>query len=272
MHAGDVFTLCISRVRDGTLRARLRAVRQEIENAAVTYDDRAQLALLHLIPSANGVGNITAEEMVKVYTGRMVGKDAPGRAVYDRLISGAPHERCPLCGVGTVSSLDHFLPKASFPVFAVTPNNLVPSCSWCQENKREYFPQANSKQLIHPYFDDFEEVQWLHARVIETTPAAFEFFASLPEGWNVATRERLEAHLTQLRLYRLFASNSASRLCEIRARLGVLLQRGGAEAVRSHLKEESESLEVDHKNSWQSAMFRAAHQSDWFCDGGFAHL
>ena len=79
----------------------------------------------------------------------------------------------------------------------------------------------------------------------------------------------MATHLKKLNLTLLFSSNAGSRLTEIRSRLEKLHKAGGPDAVRSHLKEELESAEEDCKNSWLSAMYRAAIASDWFCDGGY---
>ena len=177
--------------------------------------------------------------------------------------------RCPLCGIGTVNTLDHYLPKTHFPVYSVTPNNLVPVCNWCQGEKSEYYPTTEGEQLLHPYFDDVDNEVWLAAEVVAGVPAGFRYFASPPDHWTPAAKERVVAHLTELNLLKLFSSNAGSRLSEIRARLTSLRQKGGEGAVHEHLYEELASIEANHKNSWTAAMYRAAVESDWFCNGGF---
>jgi hypothetical protein len=207
--------------------------------------------------------------MVKVYTDRMVPKKWPGRLIYNRIMSAPAHGRCPLCGIGTVNTLDHYLPKRHFPVFVVTPNNLVPACQWCQVEKAEYYPTTEGEQLLHPYFDDMDNEIWLVAEVVKGAPAGFRYFASPPDQWPQSAKERVEAHLRELNLPKLFSSNAGSRLTEIRSGLARLYQRGGMDIVRVHLLEELASIEDDHMNSWTAAMYRAAAESDWFCDGGF---
>jgi hypothetical protein len=199
----------------------------------------------------------------------MVPKTSTGRPIYDRIISQPRHGKCPLCGIGTVNTLDHYLPKTHFPAFSVTPNNLVPACTWCQGAKDKYYATSKGKQLIHPYFDDFDVEVWLAAEVVENTPVSFRYFAAPPDDWSAADKQRLGTHLKELNLYTLFSSNAGSRLSEIRARLKDLLQKGGVVAIRAHLQEELASVQADHKNSWVAAMFRAASESDWFCQGGF---
>ncbi|MBF0192892.1 MAG: hypothetical protein HQL99_17405 [Magnetococcales bacterium] len=267
---GNVFDTCVSMVKNPALKAELCGVRQQVEDAAADYDAKAETGSLHLRTPHDHVGTVTAEKLIKVYTLRMVPKRATGRPIYDRIMSAPAHRRCPLCGLGTVNTLDHFLPKTHFPIFSVTPNNLVPACTWCQGKKLEYYSTTAGGQLLHPYFDDVDNEVWLVAEVVVGAPVVFRYSACPPDHWAPSTKARVATHLEKLNLPLLFSLNAGSRLTEIRARLEKPLQKeGGADAVREHLIEELSSMEEDHKNSWSAAMYRAAAASDWFCNGGF---
>lgn len=270
--AGGVFRLCISRVRNLDLRNRLRAIEANVATAENEYDTAAAAATLHNYPRSNNVaGTVTCVEMIKTYTGRMVAKSQPGRPVYDRLLSAPAGGRCPLCGLGHVSTLDHHLPKAHYPVLAVSPTNLVPSCTWCQDAKVESYPHSEEEQTLHPYFDDVDQERWLTATVRNTTPAAFEFFVAPPPNWNGnSLAARVRNHLKTFSLPKLFTANAADELTGIRHFLSDLHAKGGTNAVRGHLEAEAVSWEAAYTNSWQGAMYRAASASDWFCKGGFA--
>lgn len=65
---------------------------------------------------------------------------------------------CPSCGEeGAPDTLDHYLPKDSFPEFSFSPINLVPMCSKCQTKKgKDYLSVNKSKVFLHPYYDDCE--------------------------------------------------------------------------------------------------------------------
>lgn len=267
--ARDVFDTCVTMVKNAALRAKLEAISDDIENAADDYDLAANAKTLYRTPLTAQVRNVTADELVKVYTLRMVPKKAKGRPVYDQIMSVPANGRCPFCGIGTVNTLDHYLPKTHFPMFSVTPHNLVPACTWCQGEKMEYFPTTAGGQLLHPYFDDFDQDVWLAADVVTGLPAAFRYRVSPPPNWSQDDKARIASHLKELNLGSLFGSNAGSRLVEIRGRLTKLHDAGGANAVRAHLREELDSIEEDQKNSWVAAMYRGAIASDWFCDGGF---
>lgn len=267
--ARDVFDTCVAMVKNAELKARFEAISDDIDKASEDYDSAATAKTLYLTPLTAKLRNVVAEELVKIYTLRMVPKTAKGRPVYDQIMSIPVNGRCPFCGIGTVNTLDHYLPKTHFPVFSVMPHNLVPACTWCQGAKMEYYPTTVGGQLLHPYFDDFDQDIWLAAEVVVGSPAAFRYRATPPVNWTKDKKERVASHLKELKLSSLFGSNAGSRLVEIRGRLAKLHDAGGADAVRAHLSEELDSIEEDQKNSWVAAMYRGGIASDWFCDGGF---
>lgn len=180
----EVFDLCISKIRNADLKTRLEGIRHHIKKSAANYDVAAQLAGLYQVPRESHIGAVDAEEMIGIYTKRMAKAGRPGRPVYDRIINSPKNWRCPLCDLGTVNTLDHHLPKARYPIFSVTPNNLIPSCLWCQGAKKESSPENAGDQTIHPYFDDFESTVWLGTKVVESVPAAFHFFVRTPAHWD----------------------------------------------------------------------------------------
>jgi len=59
--------------------------------------------------------------------------------------------------VFTRPTLDHFLDKATYPFFALSLYNLIPSCHICNFNKGSK-PFCIDKH-IHPYFDDFNKIK-----------------------------------------------------------------------------------------------------------------
>jgi hypothetical protein len=239
-------------------------------DAEKSYEQLASAENLHLFPPAALIGICTKEELNNVYTNQMAKQGRPGRVFYDRILSSSSLNICPLCGVGVVSTLDHHLPKAHFPLLSVVPRNLVPACTWCQGKKRAAYPTAKEEQTIHPYFDDFSSNQWLVADVVKGSPAAFRFYVSDSTDLSSIAKSRMSAHLSAFGLERLFSSNAASELIGIQFHLTRLHQSGGETAVRAHLSECYKSRSNVYINAWQTAMYAAAASDDWFCNGGFS--
>jgi hypothetical protein len=217
---------------------------------------------------------VTTDELKHLYTYRMVNDNQPGREIYDRLKSSSG-DKCPLCGVNTVKTLDHHLPKAKYPILSVTPNNLVPSCRDCQSAKKTGYPTTAEEQTLHPYYDNIDNVIWLTAVVNHETPATFTFDVTAPGAWSQILTDRVRYHMTSFELPRLFAVNAASELAGIRPALTNLFNAGCMDVVRAELQSRADSwrqggIQTGRLNSWQLAMYQAAAASDWFCNGGFA--
>ncbi|MFG1833602.1 HNH endonuclease [Micromonospora chersina] len=210
---------------------------------------------------------VAAEEMVTNYESRLV--KMPGRPIYDAIRNAAADDRCPMCGVGTVSTLDHNLPKRLFPALAVNPLNLVPVCSDCNKKKLDLAPSSAINQLLHPYFDRVEDELWLYASVIEGTPAAFRFVVEPPGNWPAVLGERVKHQFKILGLARLYASQAAQELASIRHRLRRIHEIQGEAGVRAWLEDGYESKVAHELNGWRTAMYSAMVADAWFYSGGF---
>jgi hypothetical protein len=269
--AGETFKLCVSRIRDGALRKRLLNVQNNIAAAAVDYAQKAQARELNLIATSETVaGVVTKQGMVAVYDQRMAGKQGPGRLIYDQLRLLPKADRCPFCDQRNISTLDHILPKSLYPILAVTPLNLVAACMECNKAKLSKSPKTAAEVVMHPYFDDIATVQWLTARVVETTPCAVIFDVTRPESWNDLTEARARGQFALLGLGDLYAGEAARELANIRHNLKSHFEAGGANEVKGELVRQWHSRRARSVNAWQTAMYEAMASSDWFCGGGFA--
>lgn len=270
LDAGEVFTQCISRVRNQALKVRLESIETEITQASDTFADlAAQVRLYEFAREAVVGGVVTTAEMEAVYNQRMVPKTAPGRTAYDKLMSLARSGKCPLCAQRDASTLDHHLPKAHYPVLAVAPLNLVPSCKDCNKAKLASLPTNATEETLHPYFDDIDGDRWLFASVQTTAPASLRFFVDPPNHWDAVLTARMLLHFETLGLGELYAAQGADELLNIRHQLQTLHDAGGAATVRSELSARAESAESVRVNGWRVSAFQAFAESDWFCDGGF---
>ena len=268
--AGPTFMTCISRVKNADLKRRLEQIEPNIIQAETEYIYAAETSSLNTVAPTDTVADVvTNDEMVKVYDNRMVKANSPGRIIYDELINAASHSRCPFCGHLPVSTLDHVLPKRLYSTLTVTPVNLVPSCGDCNKAKSSATPASSEEVFLHPYFDDIETDRWLYAAVKEQKPASLYFYVSAPGGWNNTLRERVQNHFDTLNIDRLYRSQSAEELINIRHQLGMIFDAGGEAAVRNHLQDAAETRITAHLNSWRSATYEALALSNWFCNEGF---
>ncbi len=267
---GEIFEACTRLCKDTDLQSRLAGVKVSVEQEAGRYDEHADRSRLCNIQKTDGVPpDVTGDEMRGLYS-KMRDRDPTRGLFYDVVLAGAPYRTCPYCGHRKVSTIDHFLPKTHFPVFSITPANMVPSCKDCNHAKRSTTTTDPSAQYLHPYFDRLPNGIWLTAEVVEGEPAAFKFDANPPhaEGWTAELRSRIVNQFSELKLAALYTSHAASRLCEIRGVLAKNLSRSMGQ-VQIWLDDSRESAEQSDLNSWEAAFYRACVASDWFCDGGF---
>jgi hypothetical protein len=268
--AADVVAGCIAHMADGALKTSLESVGSELTAAELTYETRGNARDLYAMPQQLSLnGSISVADMIRLYANRFVRKRAPGRRTYDAIMTAAPYSRCPLCGLRTVSTLDHYLPKTLFASYVLAPLNLIPACSECNRLKRNWVASVATAQTLHPYFDNIEADRWLFADIQETSPPALSFSVSRPAVWDDLTFARVESHFRMFRLDALYASHAAEELVNIRLQLELLLERSGPEGVKAHLVEQTASRAAHNINSWQSATYEALAGSDWYCAGGF---
>lgn len=266
----DVASSCISQVQDLGLRQEYMGIRSYLVDCAVAYAEAAANCTLYSFPRVDKIGNVIDKKHMSQLYQRLVTPSGNSRKKYDMLIASAPNGRCPLCTIGTATSLDHHLPKSEFSQLAVTPDNLVPACDDCQGLKLSKYPTSAETQTLHPYFDDFESEGWLAARIVESKPASAVFFVRAPATWPAVRVDRATHHLEMFGLNKLFGAHAANELVNVRHRLNGLLASGGISAVKLHLEGEAASRRAASLNSWQTAMYDACVASVWYYQGGFA--
>lgn len=97
--------------------------------------------------------------------------------IYSTLL-GNPKETCPICNA-EADSLDHILPKAKYVQYSITPINLVPMCLSCNKKKGEHYNELYENSSFHPYYEDYEELIGLNARLAilpATSKIVVEFY------------------------------------------------------------------------------------------------
>ena len=273
----SVYEACINSISTSNLLNRLNATLTSLVEAANDYDLKAQTASLFLIQANtcenNNIvlGSVTKQELKDLYNQHMIGKKKPARAIYDELLGAAPGGKCPLCGFGHASTLDHYLPKSKFPFFSVLPLNLVPACKDCNKGKSTNLAISAEQQTIHPYYDHqgFISEQWLFAEVEETYPTSIRFHVALPENWADISKQRARAHFNDFDLSRRFSIEAADELSSINPLLSNLFAGTSKNAIQEFLKANATVEFENHKNSWKTAMYQALGSSDWYCEGGF---
>ena len=205
-------------------------------------------------------------KMVSYYKYRMLEKPF-GRDYYNLLMASAPNDTCPYCTIKEVKTIDHFLPKSEYPSYAITPSNLVPSCTDCNLDKKISYPTGADDQTFHPYFDKVDDECWIKAELIPGEPLSFQFNVIHIAGWSNNKFTRATSHFNSYNINQLF-SNGANR--ELRGMQHFLkdLFLKDRNSFKSHLEETYNSCQnglgiID----WKTLMYQELSTNEWFFDG-----
>jgi 5-methylcytosine-specific restriction endonuclease McrA len=263
----DVYSACVESIKDNSLKDSMTNCSQEIINDEFLYEKLASVTSLYTFPQKEIVNNsVTKSEMVKIYDYRMVG--GAGRLYYDKIFQSPKNGICPLCGEREVETLDHILPKKSFPTLVVTPINLVPSCNKCNKKKSAKIAISSYEEPIHPYYDDIQSERWLYAKLNKEIGIFIDYHFVKPVNWGEVMTERVTNHFDFFELGRLFSLRAATELSEKKYRLCKLHKETGPKTVKKYLEELAEDYSTSYTNHWKFAMYECLSEDDWFHNEG----
>ena len=265
-----VFGECISLVKNADVKEKYTQCLDLLKLAETDFINRFPLNEIYLIQRNDNITDeIGKDQMVKVYNYRMLNPNQAGRPYYDKLISLAKDGKCPYCAIRDADTIDHYLPKADYPIYSVTPIVLVPCCTLCQDKTIPY-PTSEENQTFHPYFDEIENENWIKANVINTNPITFSYEINPPEEWPDILKKRAFYHFESYKLDELY-SNHANEEYRGRKRYFSKLYTNGPEELIDFLFESYDSYLELGCNSWQAMMYKSLAESDWFQQHGILY-
>lgn len=200
-----------------------------------------------------------------------------GRLLYslrERLFKGV--DLCPICGIDTVSELDHFLPRSEFKPLAIYSRNLVPSCHACNHIKLAGFGEQAEGELalIHAYFDELPNVHFLEA-IIDISEgglvATFQVMTDVDLAEHLS--DRLKHQIKTLELNERYEKEINTYLMSHATGVHLEYARDGKAGVRRFLRTQARIEERKlYSNHWRPTLLRALSRHDDFMDGGFVGI
>lgn len=256
---------CLINTRKEPTLSHVNSSKQTIVTESNKYDVLAQKGQLNIVKSHKSImGGATKEDMIWLYDNKFVSDG--GRKYYDIIKAIPKYGKCPFCGVGRVSTLDHYLPKTKYPTYAVTPFNLVASCLDCNKNKTSDVPKSREKEFIHPYYDDFDDEIWLKVKILFNEEIVFKFYVEKPNNWSNEKYERAKYHLSKLKLNELYISHCGEEFTEYEDSARRLYSKGGVELVKSDLQDRIRERRSVTKNNWRAALYEGLLECGDFFD------
>lgn len=191
-----------------------------------------------------------------------------------RLLERAESARCPFCGISESSTLDHYLPKELYPEFSVYSRNLVPSCGFCNNLKRELIVDNDTgvRVFVHPYFDFIPREDFLNVRVrISNNALILSYRLQRPANMPRRTFQRLGLHFDALgladRYRRMGLEHLGGQYPSLRRAYGD--NRDAARVANKLAEEAGDFEEAFGPNYWLAKLYRGLAGNAQFCDGGF---
>lgn len=116
------------------------------------------------------------------------------------------HQFCPACGEdGTPNTLDHYLPKQTYPEFSITAWNLFPMCDICQGEKgTKTVNAANERLFLHPYFDQLMDAQVVELKIGTPYNAPTSISVAPHSALAAAESALVGRHLDELNISKRF--------------------------------------------------------------------
>ena len=110
----------------------------------------------------------------------------------------------------TRPTLDHFLNKATYPFFALSLYNLIPSCHICNSHIKGEIP-FDMATYIHPYFDDFNSIKKfaVNKNLLSLIHKESDFKIVFKDKKRISNNDRVKAnnHIHDLGLETLYNSH-----------------------------------------------------------------
>lgn len=252
---------CASSFRESTrdgLKKKLIDLKTYIKSASDSYDVEAEHGNWDVFKQHTMVNElISTEDMCAVYTEKFVKSDNKDK-YYNRILKLAETGKCPICGIGQVSTLDHYLAKTLYPTYAITPYNLVPVCRDCNFEKRDTGLDPACAPL-HPYYDDIDSHIWLIALLVFKENKIVVQYDVNPEieSYDPELFVRIKAHMNLFKLNKAYAVQASTEIAEYMEVWKQMSQKWRKEDFIKYLTTTLKSKETTMRNTWHTALLRA---------------
>ena len=204
---------------------------------------------------------ISTTEFKELYDRKFVGGN--GRTLYNTIFNST--KICPTCLLRGIDQVDHFLPKSKYPLYSVSPFNLVPICEKCNGFKSA--KDANTFTFIHPYFHKLIDFAWLKARIyIESNIIGFNYFIDIPDTLenHIELEKEITEHIKTLKLLPLYNSTASGLHANMHSIFSNMYKAGGEDIVLELFKSYYEmNCKLGTLNSFEAVFYKSLIDYDY---------
>lgn len=141
---------------------------------------------------------------------------------------------CQNCTIDSVNSIDHILPKSSYPEFIVNPINLFPCCTTCNSHKLDAIENDSGQKFLNLYLDELPNIQYLFVDISldENKDLDFTYFLENPDNKIPAEFFLvIKNHYNKLHLFERFKLKSIEYLSELESKISAFRRRLSIEDI-----------------------------------------
>lgn len=177
---------------------------------------------------------------------------------------------CQNCTIDTANTLDHLLPKTSYPEFVVNPKNLFPCCSTCNSYKLDSTESKAGQKFLNLYLDDLPKEQYLFVNVFLDTNNDLDFrfhLKNIDSKIEVTIFSIIESHYEKLHLFDRMKLKSIEYVSELESRILAFRHRLSIDEIVIHLTTAvNDEKEAYGHNHWKCILELALLNSPAFMD------
>jgi hypothetical protein len=167
---------------------------------------------------------------------------------------------CPLCGITSIATHDHYMPATLFPEFAVHPLNLVPCCFTCNSTKGDdWLDEEGNRLYVHAYSDLIPAEAFLDVELKtfqSATGVGAVFSISCPARFGRKAWAIIESHFKRLKLIERYTDFANDEIAEILADCKIYTTNGGVNVRRFLRQRAQERAGIYGKSHWRSVLMR----------------
>lgn len=236
-------------------RERLLQATPAVVNSYGTYRD-TPTALVVLTPV--NTSPATADDLRGNYESQSQAKTRFRGAILAHNAGG----RCCFCSYRPASTLDHYLPRASYPEFSVLPLNVAPACWECNHAKGDdYLREDTGPAFLHAYLDQgLTGIRFLFGELaIVAGEPMINYYVDPPEDLPDELGLRIRSHFAELDLAKHYLYEAINELNERRQAVASMWEAGAdVVVVQDYFRREADSVgAASGANHWRFVLLEA---------------
>jgi hypothetical protein len=231
---------------------------QEIERRYTSFEQAVDTRALEAIGRSNAM-QLIAPSLRSCYDGETKRlrelKDSIAEEQGLRVL-----KYCPLCGITSVATHDHYLPATLFPEFSVHPLNLVPCCLKCNSTKGDdWLGNDGNRLYLHSYSDLIPAEAFLNV-LLKTSQSATGvgavFSLTRPSRFNKKAWAIIDSHFERLKLIERYTDFANDEIAEILADCKIYTTTGGVDVRRFLQQKALERAGIYGQSHWRSILMK----------------